>query len=281
MPGCLQTIYDFGANDGCDVNYYLRKANLVVLVEANPWACSNLQAKFDEYIKEGKVVVVNAVVTVSDCSQIPFYVHKYKPALSRLDIRDADPREYNAVNVRARSAFDIISEYGHPHYVKIDVEGQDENILSSLFSNDIYPDYVSIEIHTLSAVNMLLSCDRYTGYKLVEGFSVFFKYGLCRVFSYQLNRRVWFSFPYDSAGPFGDDISGRWLDRASALFSIASYGLGWRDLHASKLSKGAHLSLIQKSYLVIEPVLLKLMSRSYKFTLRILDRLNLLSNPWA
>ncbi len=39
-------IYDFGANNGDDIPYYLKKAELVVAVEANPSLCQKIEERF-------------------------------------------------------------------------------------------------------------------------------------------------------------------------------------------------------------------------------------------
>ena len=39
-------IYDFGANNGDDLPYYLLSADKVVAVEANPELCSLMQKRF-------------------------------------------------------------------------------------------------------------------------------------------------------------------------------------------------------------------------------------------
>jgi predicted RNA methylase len=39
-------IYDFGANTGGSIPYYLKKADVVVAVEANPQLCAIMEDKF-------------------------------------------------------------------------------------------------------------------------------------------------------------------------------------------------------------------------------------------
>ena len=41
-----KVIYDFGANNGVDIPYYLLKADLVIAVEANPKLCAQIQDRF-------------------------------------------------------------------------------------------------------------------------------------------------------------------------------------------------------------------------------------------
>jgi hypothetical protein len=54
-------IYDFGANNGDDIPYYLKKAELVVAVEANPSLCQKIEeraglANSDRVLSGGSVL---------------------------------------------------------------------------------------------------------------------------------------------------------------------------------------------------------------------------------
>jgi hypothetical protein len=43
-----------------------------------------------------------------------------------------------------------------------------------------------------------------------------------------------YSFPYHSAGPFGEDIDGEWMSASYMIRLLAIVGLGWKDIHASR-----------------------------------------------
>jgi hypothetical protein len=43
------------------------------------------------------------------------------------------------------------------------------------------------------------------------------------------------SFPHHSGGPFGNDIDGPWMTPESFFRLLAFAGLGWKDIHASKV----------------------------------------------
>jgi hypothetical protein len=71
----------------------------------------------------------------------------------------------------------------------------------------------------------------YKAFTLVEGSRVAKDYG-----SAQIRTRDGlkpFRFRHHSAGPFGDDIHGRWEDPDSFFQTLAIAGLGWKDIHAS------------------------------------------------
>jgi hypothetical protein len=56
-----RVIYDFGSNNSDDIPYYLKKADLVVAVEANPALCNQIRSRFKIEISTGKLVVENCV----------------------------------------------------------------------------------------------------------------------------------------------------------------------------------------------------------------------------
>lgn len=43
-------IYDVGANNGDDIEYYLKKSDLVIALEANPKLCEIIQDRFKSEI---------------------------------------------------------------------------------------------------------------------------------------------------------------------------------------------------------------------------------------
>ncbi len=48
---CRTIIYDLGANNGDDIPYYLRKADKVIAVEANPILSQEIEDRFPDDIK--------------------------------------------------------------------------------------------------------------------------------------------------------------------------------------------------------------------------------------
>ncbi len=68
-----KVIYDLGANTGDDIAYYLKKADKVVAVEANPTLAKQIESKYSAAISEGRLFVEN-------CSSIP-RLHKWSKGL--------------------------------------------------------------------------------------------------------------------------------------------------------------------------------------------------------
>jgi hypothetical protein len=116
--------------------------------------------------------------------------------------------------------------------VKVDVEHFDQVVLKDLFSAGIYPPEISAEAHSIEVFAHLVASG-YNSFSLVDGKTVVSKYADSPIRTLNGPRR--FSFKYHSAGPFGEDIQGRWEDRETFFHTLADAGLGWKDIHASRL----------------------------------------------
>jgi len=82
-PGFSDIIFDFGANTGEDIEYYLNRTSRVIAVEADPSLALIIKNKFAEQILNGKLVLVNKVLTDSDMPKVDFYLHKTNPGLNQ------------------------------------------------------------------------------------------------------------------------------------------------------------------------------------------------------
>jgi len=209
----MKIIYDFGAHNGNDIPYYLTKADKVVAVEANPELANKLRERFKD---DPRVVIIECAIVADDQKVVVFYIHND-------DVRSGvDPKEdldnYKMVKIPAQNAAEIIKTHGNPYFIKIDVEFIDHFILECLLKNNIKPPYISVEMHNIDVFCLLVSLGKYNKFKLVEGEKVPTEYP---------------AFEAHSAGPFGEDVNGEWLDRNQFFELISKTGLGWRDIHAS------------------------------------------------
>ena len=69
-------IYDIGANNGDDLAYYLKKANVVVACEADPNLCNFMGDKFKKEITDGRLIIENFVISEGiESESVPFYRH--------------------------------------------------------------------------------------------------------------------------------------------------------------------------------------------------------------
>jgi len=241
-PDCVRTvIYDFGSNNGDDLPYYLKKADLVVAVEANPVLCAQITTRFAHEIACGILVVVNSVLTTSDDDgDVPFFIHRTNHVLSQFP-KPSDPTEFERVMLPARSVERLIAMHGAPHYVKIDIERYDEQILRALFAHNIRPPYISAESHDIGVFASLLVLGGYTAFKLVDGASVPRLYGRQRIRTRSGIEE--YAFPTDSSGPFGEDIPTEWMTPNNFFQLLAQEGLGWKDVHATTEAEASATAL--------------------------------------
>lgn len=226
-------IYDFGSNNGDDIPYYLKKADIVVAVEANPSLCKQIENRFTPEIKDGRLFVENCVMTADDLGkEVCFYIHKHDHVLSQFPKPgNSIINDFEKALLPSQSVLDIIKKYGDPFYIKIDIEHYDAAILRTLFQNDIRPPFISAESHSIEIFSLFVSLGKYNSFKLVDGHSVSQRYMNHSIIS--KNKLEVYSFPYHSAGPFGNDVAGEWMT-ADNFFQLLAYeNLGWKDIHAT------------------------------------------------
>lgn len=229
-------IYDVGANNGDDIPYYLLKSDFVVAIEANPVLCELMEHRFQEAIRQQRLVIENCVATdTRGGGEVDFYLHKSKHVLSQLSKPANNPEDYCRQRLTARSIADIVEEHGAPHYIKIDIEGFDAALLRSLFAAGIRPPFLSAESHTLEVFQVFLEHGGYQAFKLVDGDSVSRVYQDRLIPCEATHEPVRYSFPPHSAGPFGNDIDGNWLTPENLMRLLAFAGLGWKDIHATNV----------------------------------------------
>jgi FkbM family methyltransferase len=230
-----KVIYDFGSNNGDDIPYYLLKAETVIAVEANPLLCDLIKNRFTQEIAEGRLIVENCVLDVNhSCEKVPFYIHTSNHVLSQFPTPDpALISQFEKIDLPSRNVIDIIESYGEPYYIKIDIEHYDQIILKHLFLNNIFPPYISAESHTIDIFCLFVTLGCYESFKLVDGATVSAKYNDHPITTN--GGSTVYSFPYHSAGPFGNDIKGDWMTKNNFSRLLLFAGLGWKDIHVSNV----------------------------------------------
>jgi FkbM family methyltransferase len=227
-----KAIYDFGANNGDDIPYYLKKSDLVVAVEANPVLCAQIRDRFAVEITQGKLIVENCVVSTHSSAAVSFWIHKKNHIHSQFPRPgDQEVGQFEEVLLPSKSAVDLIKAHCEPHYVKIDIERFDAAILRSLFENGIRPPFISAESHTVEVFALLVAVGRYGAFNLVDGATVNKVYRSHPIKTASGIER--YSFPFHSAGPFGDDLRDDWMGPDDFFKVLACEGLGWKDVHAT------------------------------------------------
>lgn len=226
-------IYDIGANNGDDIPYYLKKSDLVIAVEANPDLCRQIQERFSSEIKHGRLILENCVLTAEYQSEnVPFYLHKTNHVLSQFSLPKSKLDQFERVLLPSKSLNQLFKEHGFPYYVKIDIEGYDHVLLRSLLNKNIKPCFLSAESHRIEVFLLLTCLGGYNSFKVVNGGSIVDKYSNHLIKT--IDGEEVYSFPHHSAGPFGDDISGNWINSEQMFHQLKLEGLGWKDLHVKK-----------------------------------------------
>jgi FkbM family methyltransferase len=131
----MKIIYDVGANNGDDIQYYLLKADLVVAIEANPIMIEIIKQRFQAEIASDRLKVEDCAVTAHESTEtVPFYLHKTASVQSQFPRpSESQIANFDEIAVKSKSLTSIVSVYGTPHYLKIDVERYDQALLNSLF----------------------------------------------------------------------------------------------------------------------------------------------------
>jgi FkbM family methyltransferase len=217
-------IYDVGAHEGEDTEFYLIKGFSVVAIEAVPELCERISEKYRVYVEHGRLKILNFVVTNAP-GRVDFYVDEKKSVWGTTNLawvarnRAIGGGRIRKITVESASLREIIEQHGVPHYCKIDIEGSDLDALRSLRDAALVPPFISIE------------SERRNWVRLVEEFSVLNELGYRR---YKIVDQGLINlqrcpqpplegeycnhiFEVGSSGLFGNEVPGSWLDLFEAL----------------------------------------------------------------
>jgi FkbM family methyltransferase len=257
-------IFDVGVHKGQDTAYYLKKGFRVVGVEANPEICADLRKMFAGQISDGQFMLVEAAISTTSG---PGKFYKFGTSVFGTISPDWAERnqgmglDYDVIEVRFTTARELLSEYGVPYFIKIDIEGAD-NLCIEALEGFPKPKFLSIEAekHDFDAFERqarLIASLGYRQFQLVqqqfvpfqrppepprEGRQVRhrFEFGSSGLFGADLPEDKWLGLDatldrYRSVVRrhhfFGDYALGRrWLPRQ--LLRVAGLYPGWHDLHA-------------------------------------------------
>lgn len=275
----MRMIWDLGAHNGSNIEYYLKKADCVVAVEANPRLCQQIQWRYSREIAAGTVIVENVVLIETDTPDyVDFWVHRENDVLSQV-LRPSDETAFERVRLPAKSIRQLHRQHGTPFFVKFDLEQYDEFALRAMFLQEIFPEYVSVEAHSVEVFGTLLALGRYSSFKLVDGASVSSVYRKT-LLTKRNGEKERYSFPSHSAGPFGDDVHGSWMSPNAFVRVLGAVGLGWKDIHASKIDPATTTSLrgtkfvFHVLYLRLQIVRARLSRKLFRLRLKLLGGRN-------
>jgi FkbM family methyltransferase len=215
-------IFDLGLHRGEDTEFYLSKGFRVVAVDANADLCAQAIDRLSDQVRSGALTVVNKAIS-DKAGEIDFYEDE-SSSWSTVDVAWAarNRRLGSRQHTRTVTAFttaDLLSEFGAPYYMKVDIEGMDMTALRGLAATDLRPRYVSIESDKVSFRGLRNEFDTfaslgYDKFKPVSQRDVP-KQTLpnpAREGSYVDHR-----FALGSSGAFGDEAPGQWISADDAI----------------------------------------------------------------
>jgi FkbM family methyltransferase len=268
-------IYDFGAARGENIPYYLLRSDFIVAVEADPENYDFIKNKFKKEIDEKKLFLENCIATKESKYRTFFYKHINNYLLGQFPKPDQSlEKNFIEIEVPSKDVIEIIKSYGNPYFIKIDVEQYDETILERILSNNIKPNYISVEGTHPKILDILHRVGGYDSFKLVEGSDVEYLYSNLKIEIGSIKKK--YSFIKNSAGPFGNDIHGKWISKEnfSKLMEFMQYG--WRDIHCSLDDLAEEAESFDK-YINIEKKRKKKVKLIKRF-FRIISKLNFYKN---
>jgi FkbM family methyltransferase len=250
-------IYDVGLYDGGDTAYYLFRGYRVVALDANPVMIERARSRFAREIAERRLALLNVGLSHRP-GTATFWVSE-RGEWSSFDraVASRNGTPHKAVSIPTVPFSEILAEHGVPHYLKIDIEGNDRYCVEAL-SGAALPKHISVESECAGdsaelaepeALEMLelLREVGYKRFKLVNqgGWSAVRPgamaqlglrlatsaargrlrgVGLARIANrFTDTARIaalGFDFSPGSSGPWGDDIPGAWMgfEKARSLY---------------------------------------------------------------
>ena len=140
-------IYDIGMHNGDDTAYYLSLGYKVIAIDASPELVVKAKTRFNNDIKENKLEILNIGIDSKE-GCLNFYLNKSESAWNSFNkkIGTRGGGDYEIIKIKTNSIDHLIKERGVPHYMKIDIEGNDILCLTSLFNCKEKPCYISVEL---------------------------------------------------------------------------------------------------------------------------------------
>jgi len=186
---------------------------------------------FADQIKSGQLTILNIAIA-EESGERDFYVNLSDDHWSSLDPEWGKRKgKFETIKVRTERFDTIISRFGIPHYLKIDIEGGDLTVLHQLQGCPQKPQLISVEEHSLEYFPLLWGLG-YRGFKIVNQ-------GIVQYAEYP----GW-KFKPGTSGPFGDEAPGLWLPFGDAITDYMLnirdcrdrelFTINWFDIHATQ-----------------------------------------------
>ncbi len=243
-------IFDVGLHKGEDSEFYLKKGFRVVGIDASPDLCAIARQRLANYVESGRLTVVNAAI-VEKSGPVKFFANDSNSVWGtasekwarRNDRVGAGSKEITVEGINLR---EILSGFGVPYFMKIDIEGSDFLCLKALTEFTDRPKFLSIEWpdfwRELREQFKLLEALGYSRFKIVRQGHV--PRQTCPYPALE-GSYVEHRFEYGSSGLFGEEAPGSWRDEKDVLREyrrlVLRNALLGRDSLLNRFSLGRHL----------------------------------------
>lgn len=221
-------IFDLGFFNGEDSFYYISKGFNVFAIEANPMLYEKNKNKFKNELQLKTLTLYNKAISTSSLKTIKFYINNKKPEVSSIEKWIAEQEgkyEVQEIEIETTNLSEMISEFGVPYYMKVDVEGMDKEVSRQLteIKKDI-PRYVSFELNKLDYYDIFTNL-KICGYKQFQIINQIHNKPNCSGdFGKDLSKNKWMNF---------DETLNRYMKyRELKIIDNINLGVGWVDLHA-------------------------------------------------
>lgn len=210
----LPLIMDIGMNNGRDSLFYLRKGFRVLAVEASPPLVENARESLASYMESGQLII-EPVGLGPEEGEFIFYANLDNDHWSSFNKSwgTRNGTRYREIAIQCIPPQILFERHGIPYYLKIDIEGNDIDVVCALHDFTERPRYISIEESRTSYFAELWSvgCRHF---KLVNQANL----GQVRCPNPPLEGTyVDASFDTTTSGPFGEEAPGEWLSFDYAL----------------------------------------------------------------
>lgn len=238
-PKHKDLIYDVGMHRGEDTEFYLRKGFRCVAFEADPESADFCRKKFAESINSGMLTIIEGAIVdpravAAGQKTVTFYKNENLAVLGTISSEWADQNKKlgsasKAIEVAIVNFEDAIQQHGVPHYMKIDIEGNDVFCLTALKKFKERPDYVSFEADRSRFANnqrdiRLLVELGYSSFQAVEQSEG----ALAQVppIPAREGKYVAHRFEKNCSGLFGAELDGQWKTEREILRLFRAIRLG-------------------------------------------------------
>ena len=232
----MKLIFDIGCNQGQNLDYFLKKGDVVVGIEADPQLVKKINNNFKKYILEKKLFLENFAISEKK-GKINFFINKEKNFLSQSQ-KPNNLKNYKTIKVSTNRVTNIIKKYlkkfqmKKVEFIKIDVESSSELVLRDLIKNKIFSKYLNIEAQSPSILELLLKTP-YQSFKFINGHDVGINLKTIKIIN-KNHKKILHTFKTHSSGPYGEDVPGNYYSKESLLNYFLNNGFGWKDVSCKK-----------------------------------------------